>query len=166
MLEAAMSGGVPEGSRYFGYAPHHVMQPEDYPRPTPHPPSPALAAQQSIREQQDGEYFASLQADREIELKAMEEAESALEEERQRLEEFHRKLQEEQSLFDFMDIGRVVKPGTYRLVRSYPRRASSDGESALTLNELDLTSNQEATIHLGLCCSDKIDMKLFIYNNP
>ncbi|KAF7828313.1 plant UBX domain-containing protein 8-like isoform X2 [Senna tora] len=49
-----------------------------------------------------------------------------------------------QSLFDFIDIGRVVKPGTYRLVRPYPRRAFSDGESALTLNELGLTSKQEA----------------------
>ncbi|KAJ7952370.1 plant UBX domain-containing protein 8 [Quillaja saponaria] len=193
MLEAAMFGGIPEGNRYFGYAPHQFMQPpEGYPRPTPRPPSPSLTAQRLIREQQDDEYFASLQADREKELKAMEEAEAAREEERRREEEFHRKVLEEQelerqlaakevslpqepsaddenavtllvrmpdgsrrgrrflksdnlqSLFDFIDIGRVVKPGTYRLVRPYPRRAFSDGESALTLNELGLTSKQEA----------------------
>ncbi|KAG2677372.1 hypothetical protein I3760_12G095300 [Carya illinoinensis] len=49
-----------------------------------------------------------------------------------------------QFLFDFIDIGRGVKPGTYRLVRPYPKRAFSDEESALTLNELGLTSKQEA----------------------
>ncbi|CAI0414289.1 unnamed protein product [Linum tenue] len=49
-----------------------------------------------------------------------------------------------QSLFDFIDVTRVVKPGTYRLVRPYPRRAFSDGETALTLSELGLTSKQEA----------------------
>jgi len=49
-----------------------------------------------------------------------------------------------QYLFDFIDVGKVVKPGTYRLVRPYPRRAFSDGESALTLNELGLSSKQEA----------------------
>lgn len=45
---------------------------------------------------QDDEYLASLQADREKELKAMEEAEAAREEERQRAEDSRRKLQEEQ----------------------------------------------------------------------
>ena len=45
---------------------------------------------------QDDEYLASLQADREKELKAIEEAEAAREEERRREEESHRKLQEEQ----------------------------------------------------------------------
>ncbi|CAI0476433.1 unnamed protein product [Linum tenue] len=49
-----------------------------------------------------------------------------------------------QSLFDFIDVTRVVKPGTYRLVRPYPRQAFSDGETALTLSELGLTSKQEA----------------------
>ncbi|XWS38414.1 hypothetical protein CRYUN_Cryun19dG0129200 [Craigia yunnanensis] len=49
-----------------------------------------------------------------------------------------------QSLYDFIDFGRAVKPGTYRLVRPYPRRAFSDGESSLTLNELGLTDKQEA----------------------
>ena len=45
---------------------------------------------------QDDEYLASLQADREKELKAIEEAEAAREKERRREEESRRKLQEEQ----------------------------------------------------------------------
>ncbi|KAL2962178.1 hypothetical protein AAZX31_17G127000 [Glycine max] len=194
MLEAAMFGGIPEGTGYhYGYAPHEFMQNRGFnPRPQYRPPSPSLAAQRLIREQQDDEYLASLQADREKELKAMEEAEAAREEERQRAEDSRRKLQEEQeletklaakevslppepssdddnavnlmvkmpdgnrrgrrflrsdrlqSLFDYIDIGRVVKPGSYRLVRPYPRRAFSDGESAATLDELGLTNKQEA----------------------
>ncbi|GLT90927.1 hypothetical protein SLE2022_088420 [Rubroshorea leprosula] len=204
MLEAAMFGGIPDGGYHYAYAPHQFMQPGgSYPRPPPHPPSPSLAAQRLIREQQDDEYLASLQADREKELKAMEEAEArrleeeaarkaAIEEERRKGEEAHRKMEEEQeferllaakeaslpqepaadsenavslvvrmpdgsrrgrrflksdrlqSLFDFIDIGRGVKPGTYRLVRPYPRRAFSDGDGSLTLNELGLTSKQEA----------------------
>ncbi|KAL1316546.1 hypothetical protein AAHE18_15G074100 [Arachis hypogaea] len=194
MLEAAMFGGIPEGTGYrYAYAPHEFMQSRgSYPRPTPRPPSPSLTAQRLIREQQDDEYLASLQADREKELKAIEEAEAAREEERRREEESRRKLQEEQeletqlvakeaslppepssddenavtllvrmpdgsrrgrrflrsnklqSLFDFIDIARVVKPGTYRLVRPYPRRAFSYEESASILEELGLTNKQEA----------------------
>lgn len=210
MLEAALFGGIPEGSEYrLPYASHPFMNNDldrtmgPYPRRMPRPPSPSLTAQRLIREQQDDEYLASLQADREKELKAMEEAETrrleeqaareaAVEEERRKEEESRRKLEEEQEterqlaakeaslprepssddenavnllvrmpdgsrrgrrfvktdrlqyLFDFIDVGRVVKPGTYRLVRPYPRRAFSDGESALTLNELGLTSKQEA----------------------
>ncbi|KAK4389337.1 Plant UBX domain-containing protein 8 [Sesamum angolense] len=199
MLEAAMFGGIPEGTGYnFPYAPHQFMQngldraAGPYPRRAPRPPSPSLTAQRLIREQQDDEYLAALQADREKELKAKEEAEAALAEERRREEEFHRQLQEEQEierqlaakeaslpqeptgddenavtllvrmpdgsrrgrrfrksdklqyLFDFIDVGRAVKPGSYRLVRPYPRRAFSDGESTSTLNELGLTSKQEA----------------------
>lgn len=45
---------------------------------------------------QDDEYLAALQADREKELKAIEEAEAAREEEKRREEESRRKLQEEQ----------------------------------------------------------------------
>ncbi|KAK8658131.1 hypothetical protein V6N13_036343 [Hibiscus sabdariffa] len=204
MLEAAMFGGIPESGYRFAYAPNQFMRPEgSNPWRTPRPPSPSLAAQRLIREQQDDEYYASLQADREKELKAIEEAEArrleeeaarkaALEEEQRKEEELRRKVEEEQeyerqlaakeaslpqepaaseqnavtllvrmpdgsrrgrrflksdrlqSLFDFIDIGRGVKPGTYRLVRPYPRRAFSDGESSLTLNELGLTSKQEA----------------------
>ncbi|KAL5748672.1 hypothetical protein ACOSQ2_025969 [Xanthoceras sorbifolium] len=204
MLEAAMFGGIPESGYRFPYAPHQFMQAEGpYPRRIPRPPSPSLEAQRLIREQQDDEYLASLQADQEKELKAREEAEArrleeeearkaALEEERQKEEESRRKMEEEQeyerqlaakeaslpqepavddenavtllvrmpdgsrrgrrflksnklqSFFDFIDVGRGIKSGTYRLVRPYPRRAFSDGESALTLNELGLTSKQEA----------------------
>ncbi|KAL3498781.1 hypothetical protein ACH5RR_041513 [Cinchona calisaya] len=199
MLEAAMFGGIPEGSGYrLPFAPHHLMQNglnrsmDPYAERMPRPPSPSLTAQRLLREQQDDEYLASLQADREKELKAQEEAEAALAEERRKEEELRRKLEEEQEverqlaakeaslpeeppsdhesavtllvrmpdgsrrgrrflktdklqyLFDFIDVSRVVKPGKYRLVRPYPRQAFSDGESALTLNELGLTSKQEA----------------------
>ncbi|KAI3453660.1 hypothetical protein Pfo_010323 [Paulownia fortunei] len=195
MLEAAMFGGIPEGG-HFPYAPHQLMQnglgTSMGPWRIPRPPSPSLAAQRLIREQQDDEYLASLQADREKELKAKEEAEAALAEERRKEDELRQKLQEEQEterqlaakeaslpqepmpddenavtllvrmpdgsrrgrrflksnklqcLFDFIDVGRVVKPGSYRLVRPYPRRAFSDGESTSTLHELGLTSKQEA----------------------
>ncbi|KAF5193671.1 Plant ubx domain-containing protein [Thalictrum thalictroides] len=208
MLEAALFGGVPEGTAYrFGYQPQESMQMGSdrglYPRPQPRPPSPTLEAQRLLREQQDDEYFASLQADREKELKAIEEAEArrvseevareaALEEEKRKDEESRKKILEEQelqrqlaakeaslpmepalgdenavtllvrmpdgsrrgrrflksdnlqSLFDFIDVGRAVKPGTYRLVRPYPRRAFSEGESRLSLSDLGLTSKQEA----------------------
>lgn len=59
MLEAAMFGGIPEGSGYhFPYAPHQLMQNGldrdvgPYPRLIPRPPSPSLTAQRLIREQQ------------------------------------------------------------------------------------------------------------------
>lgn len=205
MLEAAMFGGIPEGTDYsYAYGPHQFMRGDSlYPRRTPRPPSPSLEAQRLIREQQDDEYLASLQADQEKEMRAKADAEArhleeeaareaALEEERQKEEDSRRRLEEEQEferqlaakeaslpqepmpddenaitllvrmpdgsrrgrrflksdklqcLFDFIDIGRVVKPGTYRLVRPYPRRAFTDGESMLTLNELGLASKQEA----------------------
>ncbi|GFP85174.1 scarecrow-like protein 28 [Phtheirospermum japonicum] len=51
-----------------------------------------------------------------------------------------------QCLFDFIDVGRVVKPGSYRLVRPYPRRAFSDGECSSSLHELGLSSKQEALL--------------------
>ncbi|XP_042518832.1 plant UBX domain-containing protein 8-like [Macadamia integrifolia] len=196
MLEAALFGQIPEGSAYrfdVGSYTHRI----------PRSPSPTLTAQRLLREQQDDEYLASLQADREKELKAREEAEArrlekeasraaALQEERRKEEEARMKLLEEeeferqlaakeaslpqepasdddnavtllirmpdgsrrgrrflksdklQSFFDFIDVGRAVKPGTYKLVRPYPRRAFSDGESELSLGELGLTSKQEA----------------------
>ncbi|KAI4364884.1 hypothetical protein MLD38_020917 [Melastoma candidum] len=205
MLEAAMFGGIPEGSGYnYAYAPHQFMRPSGFhPSGPPRPPSPSLEAQRLIREQQDDEYLASLQADQEKELKAQAEAEArrlqdeaareaALAEERRIEEETRRKQEEEQelerllaakeaslpqepsaddenaitllvrmpdgtrcgrrflksdklqSLFDFIDVGRAVKPDTYRLVRPYPRRPFSPDESTLSLNELGLTSRQEA----------------------
>ncbi|KAL0324342.1 UNVERIFIED_CONTAM: Plant UBX domain-containing protein 8 [Sesamum calycinum] len=179
MLEAAMFGGIPEGTGYnFPYAPHQFMQngldraAGPYPRRAPRPPSPSLTAQRLIREQQV--CSANLiGADREKELKAKEEAEAALAEERRREEESVVQLQEERSrrddgetllsrmpdgsrrgrrfrksdklqyLFDFIDVGRAVKPGSTDC-KAYPRRAFSDGESTSTLNELGLTSKQEA----------------------
>ncbi|KAL8106719.1 plant UBX domain-containing protein 8-like isoform X2 [Apium graveolens] len=210
MLEAALFGSVPEGNAYHvPYTPGQFRQnglgesDGSYPRHTPRPPSPSLTAERLIREQQDDEYFASLQADREKELKAREEAEirrleeqAATEfakiEERQKEEELQRKLEEHQEterqlalkeaslpqepspddsnavnllvrmpdgsrqgrrflkshklqhLFDFIDVGRVVRPGSYRLVRPYPRRAFSYGESAATFDELGLSGRQEA----------------------
>ncbi|CAM8906519.1 unnamed protein product [Rhodiola kirilowii] len=202
MLEAAMFGGIPETSEYNAFAARRIMQPNlngnfgAYMRPEPRPPSPNLTAQRIIREQQDDEYLASLQADIEkAEARRLEEQaarDAALEEQKRKEEESLRKLEEEQelerqlaakeasipqepspddasavnllvrmpdgsrrgrrflksdklrSLFDYIDIGRVVKPGTYRLVRPYPRRAFGDGDTILTLNELGLTSKQEA----------------------
>ncbi|KAL9246755.1 hypothetical protein vseg_020250 [Gypsophila vaccaria] len=197
MLEAAMFGGIPESGYRVPYAPHQLMhRGVDAAWNAPRPPSPNLVAQRAIREQQDDEYLASLQADREKELKAIAEEnaarEAALEEQRKKDEEAQRKLLEEQelerqlaakqaslpeeptlndenaitllvrmpdgsrhgrrfrksdklqSLFDFIDVGRMLKPGTYRLVRPYPRQAFSDGESSLSLSELGLTSKQEA----------------------
>lgn len=54
MLEAAMFGGIPEGSGYrIPYAPHQFMRAESpYSMPVPRSPSPSLTAQRQIREQQ------------------------------------------------------------------------------------------------------------------
>lgn len=59
MLEAAMFGGIPEGGGYqFPYTRHQLMQNGldasvgPYPWRMPRPPSPSLAAQRLIREQQ------------------------------------------------------------------------------------------------------------------
>ncbi|KAI3869433.1 hypothetical protein MKX03_020987 [Papaver bracteatum] len=197
MLEAALFGGVPEGPAYnYPYPTRQTRSMGYYPESAPRPPSPTLTAQRLLREQQDDEYLASLQADREkAEARLLEEQaarEAALEEERKKEQEAQRKLLEEeefernlaakeaslpqepatddenainllirmpdgsrrgrcflksdrlQSLFDFIDVGRAVKPGTYRLVRPYPRRAFSDGESAVSLTDLGLTGKQEA----------------------
>ncbi|KAF7137438.1 hypothetical protein RHSIM_Rhsim07G0094100 [Rhododendron simsii] len=209
MLEAALVGGIPEGSGYrFPYLPHqHMHNSFDrtsglHPQQTPGFSSPSLTAQHLVKEQQDDGYLASLQADREKELKAMEEAEAqcleeqtirgaTLEEERLKEEASCRKLEEEQgikrrlaakeaslpqeptsdnenqltiqvqmpdgsrngrrflksdklqSIFDFIDVGGWVKPGSYRLVRPYTQHALSDGETTLTLNELGFTGEKE-----------------------
>ncbi|CAL9058053.1 plant UBX domain-containing protein 8-like isoform X1 [Musa acuminata AAA Group] len=194
MLEAAMFGGIPDGTSYrFGYPPRQM----------PRPPSPTLTAQRLLREQQDDEYLAALQADREKELKAQQEAqlrhleetaarEAALQKQKHEEEENQKKQLEEeelelklaakqsllpqepslddgnavtllvrmpdgsrrgrrflksdklQLLFDYIDVGKVVKPGSYRLVRPYPRRAFTEEETQLSLSELGLTSKQEA----------------------
>uniref|UniRef100_A0A0D9XFV0 UBX domain-containing protein n=1 Tax=Leersia perrieri TaxID=77586 RepID=A0A0D9XFV0_9ORYZ len=201
MLEAAMFGGVPEGPTYPFSMPSHRSS-SLYPR-VEHAPSPTLTEQRLLREQQDDEYLASLQADQEKELKALQEAElrrreetaareAALEKQKQEEEERRKKQLEEeelesnlaskqaslppepaadeegavtlvvrmpdgsrqgrrflksdklQFLFDFLDIGRTYKPGTYRLVRSYPRRAFTTGEGDMSFSDLGLTSKQEA----------------------
>ncbi|KFK31923.1 hypothetical protein AALP_AA6G176600 [Arabis alpina] len=190
MLEAAMFGGIPEA----GY--NHLPFLPPQPRAAPRPPSPSLTAQRLIREQQDDEYLASLQADRDkADARRIEEEnarKSFLEEEKKKEEEAQRILEEEQelerqlgakeaslpkepqadeenaitllvrmpdgtrrgrrflksdklqSLFDFIDIARVVKPKSYKLVRPYPRQAFGDGESDSTMNDLGLNSKQEA----------------------
>ncbi|WOL13097.1 plant UBX domain-containing protein 8 isoform X1 [Canna indica] len=207
MLEAAMFGGIPEGVAFrFGYQPQAMQtgpyQNSVYPQ-VPRPPSPTLIAQRLLREQQDDEYLASLQVDREKELKAQQEAElqrleeaaareAALEKQKIEEEESHRKQLEEeelerklaakqaslppepsldnenavtllvrmpdgsrrgrrflksdklQFLFDYIDIGKGVKPGSYKLVRPYPRRAFTEEENELSFSELGLTSKQEA----------------------
>ncbi|XP_062198732.1 plant UBX domain-containing protein 8-like [Phragmites australis] len=201
MLEAAMFGGVPEGPTYPFPMPSH-RSPTHYP-PIVHSPPPELTEQRLLREQQDDEYLASLQADQEKELKALQEAElrhleetatreDALEKQKQEEEERRKKQLEEeelasnlaskqaalpsepppnnegavtlvvrmpdgsrqgrrflksdklQFLFDFLDIGRTCKPGTYRLVRSYPRRTFTNSEGDVSFNDLGLTSKQEA----------------------
>lgn len=59
MLEAAMFGGIPEGTGFrIPFAPHHLMQngqnrnEDPYAWRMPRPPSPSLAAQRLLREQQ------------------------------------------------------------------------------------------------------------------
>ncbi|WJX87065.1 hypothetical protein P8452_69294 [Trifolium repens] len=49
-----------------------------------------------------------------------------------------------QLLFDFIDISGAVKPGTYRVVKSYPRRAYNINDSSATLNEVGLSNKNEA----------------------
>ncbi|XP_062193829.1 plant UBX domain-containing protein 8-like [Phragmites australis] len=199
MLEAAMFGGVPEGPTYPFSMPSHRSSTH---YPPVHSPSPALTEQRLLREQQDDEYLASLQADQEKELKAFQEAElrrleetaareATLEKQKQEEEERCKKQREEeelesnlaskqaslplepppdnegavtlvvrmpdgsrqgrrflksdklQFLFDFLDIGRTCKPGTYRLVRSYPRRTFTNSEGDVSFSDLGLTSKQE-----------------------
>uniref|UniRef100_A0A0E0LXM6 UBX domain-containing protein n=1 Tax=Oryza punctata TaxID=4537 RepID=A0A0E0LXM6_ORYPU len=201
MLEAAMFGGIPGRAAYPFSLPYHRNS-SRYPT-VAHPPSPTLTAQRLLREQQDDEYLASLEVDREKELKAEQEAElcrleaaaereaaiakQKQEEEEKRIkqleeEELESKLAAKQAslpkeplpddvgaitvvvrmpdgrrqgrrflksdnlqvLFDFIDISRTFKPGSYRLVRSYPRRAFTDSESQMSLSDLGLNSKQEA----------------------
>ncbi|KAJ4824070.1 hypothetical protein Tsubulata_048503 [Turnera subulata] len=151
-------------------------------------PSPSVAAQKSLREQQDDEYLASLVADREKEVQACKKAESSCLKEGEcgnkmlKEEDFDRVLAAKEAslplepgvddenavsllvrmpdgsrrgrrflksdklqfLFDFIDVGKAVKPGTYRVVRPYPRRAFCTSDASLSLSELGLTNRQEA----------------------
>lgn len=216
MLEAALFGSLPEDAALrFRYATMHGIAGDSeepliddtgtnsFPRPIPQPPSPTVVAQRRLREQQDDEYLASLEADREKEIKAQIEAEArrlkeaeakaaayAKEKLRQE-EELRKKVVEEelkkqsaakkaslpdepsgddesavtllvrmpdgtrqgrrfrksdalQSLFDFMDVSGGVLPGSYRLVRQYPRQAFTDAEHGQSFSDLGLTSKHEA----------------------
>ncbi|KAL8266549.1 hypothetical protein R6Q59_003893 [Mikania micrantha] len=164
MLEAAIFGGVPEGAGYRVPYPRNRYSRNrsgrtnrPYARSTPRPPSPTLTAQRLIREQQNDEYLASLQADREKELLEQAAREAAMKEEQRKLEqeqEIERQLAAKETslpqepasddanavtllvrmpdgsrhgrrfmktdklqyLFNFIDVGRVVKPSTYRLI--------------------------------------------------
>uniref|UniRef100_A0ACD5YDZ1 Uncharacterized protein n=1 Tax=Avena sativa TaxID=4498 RepID=A0ACD5YDZ1_AVESA len=201
MLEAAMFGGIPEAPTYPLSIPSHGSS-SHYPQIV-HSPPPELTEQRLLREQQDDEYLASLQADQEKEMKTLQEAElrqleetaareAALEKQKQEEEERRKKQLEKeelesslaakqaslpseppsdkegvitlvvrmpdgsrqgrrflksdkfQSLFDFLDVGKICRPGTYRLVRTYPRRAFTPADGDLSFSELGLTSKQEA----------------------
>ncbi|KAD3641286.1 hypothetical protein E3N88_30510 [Mikania micrantha] len=94
MLEAAIFGGVPEGAGYRVPYPRNRYSRNrsgrtnrPYARSTPRPPSPTLTAQRLIREQQNDEYLASLQADREKELLEQAAREAAMKEEQRKLEQ-------------------------------------------------------------------------------
>lgn len=148
--------------------------------------SSSLSARQLLREQQNDEYHASLLADKEKEMNAVNEAaacqlkedankriepmefegrlaaknaslpcEPAADDENavtllvrmpngSRLSRRFRKSDKLKLLFDFIDVGRMVETGTYRVVRSYPRHAFTADNSLLTLRELGLTNKQEA----------------------
>lgn len=102
MLEAALFGGIPHESAYqFSYPNIGVAEP--YRRPAPRPPSPTLEARRLIREQQDEELLASLQADQEkaearrVEEQVAREA-AAAEEKRKKEEELRRLWEEEESV--------------------------------------------------------------------
>lgn len=141
MLEAALFGRTSEGSGYqFPYSPHQFMHngldrmSGLFRQPIPCPPSPNLVAQRLIRNQQDDEYLASLQADRNKEMKAMQEAEArhldeqaageaALQEEKQKKEESYRKLEEEQEIERQLGANEA----------SLPHEPTLDVENAVTL---------------------------------
>nr|BAK01777.1 predicted protein [Hordeum vulgare subsp. vulgare] len=201
MLEAAMFGGIPEAPTYPLSIPSHASS-GHYPQVV-HSPPPELTEQRLLREQQDDEYLASLQADQEKEMKTLQEAElrlleetaakeAALEKQKQEEEERRKKeLEKEEleaslaakeaslpmeppsdkegvitlvvrmpdgnrqgrrflksdkfkSLFDFLDVGRTCRPETYRLVRTYPRRAFTTADGDQSFTDLGLTSKQEA----------------------
>ncbi|MFS7927649.1 hypothetical protein Hanom_Chr04g00311611 [Helianthus anomalus] len=93
MLEAAIFGAVPEGAGYrVPYVRNRYWRNGvgrnngPYTRSTPRFPSPTLIAQRFIREQQNEEYLASLQADREKDLLEQAAREAAMEEEKRKLE--------------------------------------------------------------------------------
>ncbi|CAN1157539.1 Plant UBX domain-containing protein 9 [Linum perenne] len=150
---------------------------------------PLQKERQSLRQQQDNEYLASLLADKEKEVTVLKKAESSTPSIKETSQnkvpddvEIERMLAAKEALlpqeptadeenavnilvrmpdgsrrgrrflksdklkyiFDFIDIGRAVKPGTYRVVRPYPRTAFSVEDSTSSLSEVGLNSKQEA----------------------
>ncbi|KAK7390030.1 hypothetical protein VNO78_25328 [Psophocarpus tetragonolobus] len=149
--------------------------------------SQLLADSRLLKQQQDADYLASLQADKQKELSSLNKAESLSSKE----EESCKKMLEEKKLgathdkkevmlskepmlcdevitivvrmpdggrcerrflktdklellFYFVDICGAQKPGTYRLVKSYPRCAYSINDCSSTFNEVGLNKNKEA----------------------
>ncbi|KAM3746435.1 hypothetical protein ACB098_06G202200 [Castanea mollissima] len=171
MIEAALFGQIPEGtSNHFQHA-LNMQSGQDRSSPShsvPHPPSPFLTEQQSLREQQETEthqlreekFCNKLLEGEELErILAAKEAslskEPAKDDENAvtllvRMPDGSRpgrrflKSDKLQLLFNFIDVSRVVKPGTYKVVRPYPLRTFSISDCSLTLSELGLTSKQEA----------------------
>ncbi|XP_028759115.1 plant UBX domain-containing protein 9-like isoform X1 [Neltuma alba] len=47
-------------------------------------------------------------------------------------------------IFDFIEIGAELKPGTYRIVKSYPRQSFSMDDGSFALSKVGLTSRHEA----------------------
>ncbi|KVH95466.1 UBA-like protein [Cynara cardunculus var. scolymus] len=144
MLEAALFGGIPETAGYHvrrGYMENGLDRTSGaYPRQTPRPPSPSLTAQRLIREQQDDEYLASLQADREKELQEQAAREAAMEEVRRKEEEAQRKLEEEQMIQEvhrtiFHDLPMVEEIERQLAAKeaSLPQEPTSDDVNAVTL---------------------------------
>nr|XP_023874067.1 plant UBX domain-containing protein 9-like isoform X2 [Quercus suber]POF27293.1 plant ubx domain-containing protein 9 [Quercus suber] len=151
MIEAALFGKIPEGtSNHFQHAPDMKSGQDrsSSSHSVPHPPSPFLTEQQSLREQQELErIIAAKEASLSTEpAKDNENAVTLL----VRMPDGSRpgrrflKSDKLQLLFNFIDVSRVVKPGTYKVVRPYPLRTFSISDCSLTLSELGLTSKQEA----------------------
>ncbi|PON62675.1 UBX domain-containing protein [Trema orientale] len=143
-------------------------------QPLHSPILPPLPGRRLLKEQQDVEYLASLMLDKEREEKSHKKmlrevecesklaaknaslpCEPASDDENavtllvrmpngSRLGRRFLKSDKLQLLFDFIDIDGAVKPGTYNVVRSYPRCAFNFDDSSLTLSELGLTNKQEA----------------------
>ncbi|KAL0002555.1 hypothetical protein SO802_016336 [Lithocarpus litseifolius] len=171
MIEAALLGKIPEGtSNHFQHAPdmQSGQDRSSSSHSVPHPPSPFLTEQQSLREQQETEthqlredkFCNKLLEGEELErILAAKEASLSKEPAKDnenavtllvRMPDGSRpgrrflKSDKLQLLFNFIDVSRVVKPGTYKVVRPYPLRTFSISDCSLTLSELGLTSKQEA----------------------
>lgn len=146
MLEAAMFGSVPEevAARFrYPLTGGRVVEDADlsddgglpnYPRPAQQPLSPSVIAQRLLREQQDDEYLASLEADREKEARAKLEEEMRLVKEAEAkaaAQEEHRLRQEEEMRKSLAaeELERQLAAKRAAL----PEEPSVDDEAAVTL---------------------------------